>query len=285
MGAWGLVVTALVIVSAFFHALWNALVKREPDKAVTTVAVVGTATAIAAVVAVGQGLWLGQWPFASPRAVLWCLGAGTFEAGYLWTLALALTRAPLGVAYTVSRGVALLCVWPLSVLLLGERATALGLVGAGVLTVGLLLTGLDRLRLDRGASIAVLCGAFIAAYHLGYKQAMAIERSEAAVVTLTLGIAVALNVAWLGTARRQALAVAFRVRGGRILVAGTFCALGFLLALGALRAGGAAAVLTLRNTSIVFAALFGWIGGEALGWRRVGGIVLVALGAVLLGWT
>ena len=277
-------VTALVIVSAFFHALWNALVKREADKTIMTIGVVGTATAIAAIAAVAQGIWLGRPPFTDWRSVAWCVGAGVFEAGYLYTLALALTRSPLGVAYTVSRGTALLVVWPVSVGLLGEHASPLGVAGATVLTAGLAVTGLDRAKLERGAGIAVLCGCFIAAYHLGYKQAMAIERSESAVVTLTLGIAVALNVAWIGRERRRELAAAFqRQVRGRVILAGACCALGFLLALGGLRAGGAAAVLTLRNTSIVFAALIARVGGEALGVRKLGGIGLVALGALLLG--
>lgn len=258
--------------------------KREADKTIMTIAVVGTATAIAAVAAVAQGVWLGKLPFADLRSVAWCAFAGVFEAGYLYTLALALTRAPLGVAYTVSRGTALLVVWPVSVGLLHEHASALGVIGATVLTVGLAVTGLEQTRLERGAGIAALCGCFIAAYHLGYKQAMAIERSEAAVVTLTLGIAVALNVIWLGAARRRELVAAFR-RGvrGRAVIAGACCALGFLLALGGLRAGGAAAVLTLRNTSIVFAALIARAAGETLTPRKLGGIGLVALGALLLG--
>jgi len=58
----------------------------------------------------------------------------------------------------------------------------------------------------------------------------------------------------------------------------------FLCYLVALRTSSSAAVLTLRNTSIVFTFLLGWVLGERPSRRQVAGAVLVSLGAVLLGW-
>jgi uncharacterized membrane protein len=58
----------------------------------------------------------------------------------------------------------------------------------------------------------------------------------------------------------------------------------FLAFLGALTHGGAGLVLTLRNTSVVFAQAMAWMIGERPGRRQVLGAILVAGGAVLLGW-
>src|SRR5213075_1862083 len=108
------VVVLLVVVSAFLHALWNALLRVEPDKDRGLVGAIGFASLFAcAVAAVRWGF--GQAPFATSAAVGWTLLAGAFEAIYFATLARALDRGPLGAVYTISRGGAVLVVWPLSI--------------------------------------------------------------------------------------------------------------------------------------------------------------------------
>ncbi len=52
----------------------------------------------------------------------------------------------------------------------------------------------------------------------------------------------------------------------------------------ALASGGAGVIVTLRNTSVVFATFFAWRIGDQPGWRQVVGAGLVAGGAVLLSW-
>ena len=69
-----------------------------------------------------------------------------------------------------------------------------------------------------------------------------------------------------------------------VLVAGFLCALGFSLFLMALSMSGAAAVTTIRNTSVAFTVVFSLALGERPGRRQWLGVVLVTLGAVGLGW-
>ena len=61
-------------------------------------------------------------------------------------------------------------------------------------------------------------------------------------------------------------------------------ALWFVLVLFALRIAGAGAVMTLRNSSVLFALAFAAATGERPGARQLAGGPLVALGAVLVGW-
>ena len=65
--------------------------------------------------------------------------------------------------------------------------------------------------------------------------------------------------------------------------AGVVCAVSFLLFLGALHESGAGRVLTLRNTSVVFAHGFAWLLGEAPARVQIVGGAFVVAGAVLLG--
>jgi drug/metabolite transporter (DMT)-like permease len=247
------------------------------------VAVVAIATLAAIVVAVATALASGSAPFADREALAWSLGAGLFEAGYFVTLVMALERAPLGLVYTVSRGGAILAVWPVSALWLGEPITAMTVAGSSLLAGGLVLAGLERGGRAPGVGLACLCAGFIAGYHLCYKQAMAGEPSAPAVFAVALAVALPINILRLAPARRSALVTELRARPVPLLGYGLVCAASFLVFLVALADAGAGLVLTLRNTSILWAVLFGWLLGEAIGRRKLGGVLLVAAGAALLG--
>jgi drug/metabolite transporter (DMT)-like permease len=271
---------ALVLLSAFLHASWNAILKRERDKplaglAVLALAAVTAALAVAVVAASTAG------PLLDRRGLLWSVAAGAFEGGYYLSLVVALERAPLSMAYTVSRGLAILLVWPLSVVLLGERITAPAVAGTLLLMAGLAAAGLERRR--RGLLPACACGAFIAGYHLCYKGALATGRSASAVFAVSLAVALAINVARLGWRRLPALAAVVRARPVPLIAGGLLCAGSFLAFLVALRASGAGFVLTLRNSSVLFATLLAPLAGERPTRRQIAGAALVATGAMILG--
>jgi drug/metabolite transporter (DMT)-like permease len=275
------VIVLLVLGSAFLHALWNALLKNEADKEVAGVAVLGFAALASAAVALTVAVTTGRRPFGDPTALFSSVAAGLFEAGYFITLVLSLERAPLGLAYTVSRGTAIVLVWPISALWLGEEVTALAIGGSLTLLAGLVVSGLDGGKPGRGAGMACLCGAFIAGYHLCYKQAMGAEPSAAAVFAVSLGVALPLYVLRLRLTRSLPL----RLFSATLPFAlyGAVCAASFLIFLMSLKDAGAGFVLTLRNTSVLFATLLGWCLGQPTTRQHVLGSILVAMGAVLLG--
>jgi drug/metabolite transporter (DMT)-like permease len=246
---------------------------------VVVLAVAATAAALAALIV---ALVSRRVPFPDGSALGFAVAAGLFEAGYFITLVLALAGGPLSLVYTVSRGGAILLVWPVSALWLHEPLTPRSLAGSLVLAGGLLVAGLVRGGDRRSIRLACLCGAFIAAYHLCYKRAMAAESSAAAVFAVSLAVALPINLARLGAAGRGRLWGLLARRPGPLLLAGGLCAASFLIFLVALRDAGAGLVLTLRNSSILFAVLLGWLLGEPTSRRNLAGAVLVAVGAAVL---
>ncbi len=276
-------IAGLVLLSAFLHALWNALLKAQAEKDLAGVAVVGAAWVTAVGVATASWAQSAAAPFPDAASVAWSAAAGAFEAAYFVALVRALQVTPLGVAYTVSRGAAVLCVWPLSVALLDEPITPLALAGTALLMAGVAATSLEEELPQRGVGVAALCGLFIAGYHLCYKQAMATGAAPPAVFALAMAVAFPLNLASLGRARLPSLLREVRARPLTLLALGAVCSGSFLVFLLALAQGGAGLVLTLRNTSIVFAALLGGVVGEALTRRRLLGAALVSGGAIVLG--
>ncbi|HEX2677740.1 MAG TPA: EamA family transporter [Polyangiales bacterium] len=273
---------ALVLASALLHALWNALLKREDDIEVATVGVL-------AVAAVSSALLV---PFSAgaafpiQRGFLWALGAGVFEGGYFVALAMALLRAPLGFAYTVARGGAIALVWPISVVLLGESLTPLAIGGVVVLWLGLLSVGLggDHRASSSGLRWSLLCALGIAGYHLCYKEALADHALPAALFAVSLAIALPANLLRLGPDKRARLYTRLRLVPRSIIASGLICTAAFVVFLNALALAGAGAVLTLRNTSVVFAQLLAFMIGERLPRTQVIGALLIALGAALIGW-
>jgi uncharacterized membrane protein len=282
-------IVVLVVLSAFLHAAWNALLRLEQDKDRALVAAVGAATVLALAVA-GIRWGFGDEPFASAASLGWALVAGVLEVAYFTSLARALSAGPLGPVYTISRGGAVLLVWPLSIAVFGEAVTAPSIAGSAVVFLGLALSGAGMPRRDpasqrRGAlAWAIACAVSIAGYHLAYKASLAEGGSPSAVFAVSLALATAINIARLGgEGRRRAAAIA-RTRIARVCLMGAICGGSFLILMEALDAGGAGFVLTLRNTSVLFATGLAWLIGERPGRAQVIGALLVAAGAALMAW-
>jgi drug/metabolite transporter (DMT)-like permease len=272
----------LILASAFLHASWNALLKRQRDPEAASVAIL----AVAAILAAGTALWAGGAAFPARAGLAWALAAGLCEAGYFVTLAIGLRDAPLGLVYAIARGGALVLVWPISASLLAEPVTAPSIAGALVVMLGLAILGLDASGRASapGVASAALCAAFVAGYHLAYKCALSAGGDPAAVFAVALAVALPVNLGRLGPGALARVAGSLRANPLILPAAGALCSASFLILLYALARGGAGAVATLRNTSVVIALLLGWAMGERPARGQVAGIVAIALGAVLLGW-
>jgi len=268
-----------LVASAFLHALWNALLKREAEPRTAVAGVLVAAVAFAAAAALA-----GRSPaFATRDALGWAVGAGLFEGLYFVTLAAALVRAAYGIVYAIARVGAMLVVWPVSPWLLHEAVTARGVAGAVVVATGLVLVATSGgTRASRaGLLLAALCAASIAGYHLCYDRALATGALPGPLFAVALAVALPFVLAssWRaarGIARWPAARDALRWA-----LAGAITTASFLLFLWGLAATGAAVALTVRNSSIVFAQLLALAIGERVGARQSTGAVLVALGTAL----
>jgi drug/metabolite transporter (DMT)-like permease len=299
-------VILLVIASAFMHSAWNAILKhsREPENAIVGMMTISAAASMFFAIATGV---------ATPpsRAMVWILVSGVLEAGYFVTLARALSRAPLGSVYTVVRGGALVLVWPISVLLLGEKVSLTRAIGTALVVLGLLATGMSQqtpalavleakddaqkarhpsgkepaadghAKKRSGIAVAAFCACFVGGYHLAYKLALSSDGDPAAVSGISLSVAVIINIVALGQRRARAFA-AIREQPIRIIIGGLLGGAGFLVFLSAMASAGAGVVLTLRNTSILFAQAFAFALGERPRRLALIGAGLVTAGAVLL---
>jgi drug/metabolite transporter (DMT)-like permease len=203
------------------------------------------------------------------------------------TLARALEVGRLGAVYTVSRGGAVLVVWPLSIVLFAETATVTSTAGSLVVLAGLVLSSLGSSgpvnRAHRaGIAWAVACAVSIAGYHLAYKGALLGGGNPSAVFAVSLSLSAVISIVRIGREGRRTLASVVRARIGRVALMGIVCSGSFLILMEALALGGSGYVLTLRNTSVLFAALLALTIGERPRRAELVGALFVAAGAVLM---
>lgn len=268
----------LTLASAVLHAAWNALLKRSKNLDAASVVVFATALVVTALLAL-------VWPApAFPRlaALGWALAAGLGEGGYFIGLVGSLERASLGWSYTWMRGGALLAAWPVG-LLMGERVDGLSIFAVGGMLAGLGMLGLSPGERRGGRALPYVLGAAasIAGFNACYKLALGAGASPPALFATSMAVGLpvqALHRRWKRGSWKGS------VDWRPALGAGLICTMAFLCYLVALRTSSSAAVLTLRNTSIVFTFALGWVLGERPSSRQVIGAVFVSLGAVLLGW-
>jgi drug/metabolite transporter (DMT)-like permease len=270
----------LVLVSALLHAVWNALIKHEKDPRSAGLAVLAVATISATVLA----LLARQVAFPNAAGLRWAVGAGLCEGAYFVALGLALAHGPLGPAYTVARGGAMLVAWPISVLFLGEAFSWPARVGVVLIGTGLAFTTLRprEQASPGGLGWAALSAVCIAGYHLCYKVALAAGAESRALFAVALGCALPINLASMGRHPWKGGLLALRRSPLRMAIGGLTCTASFIVLLQALAVAGAGAVLTLRNTSVLFAQAFAIWGGEPPNRRVIGGAILVVAGALLL---
>jgi len=157
--------------------------------------------------------------------------------------------------------------------------SALVLLGLGLSSLGATAGG-SRER--AGIAWAVACAVSIAGYHLAYKAALLSGANPSATFAVSLGLSAVISVVRIGAAGRRTLVTVVRARAARIGLMGIVCGGSFLILMEALARGGSGYVLTLRNTSVLFAAGLAWTIGERPRRTEMIGAVFVAGGAVLM---
>lgn len=268
---------ALLILSAAFHALWNATLKRSTNKLGAALAFMTIATSLNAAFAAMTATI----PPLSASLIGATVAAGLFEGIYFYLLNTAYASQSLGVAYTIMRGGAMLLVWLISAFTLGESIGLGEILGALTILAGIACiqrTFHPRELLHSGAYAAYACAACITGYHICYGIAVRTGTAPALVFAAAMSVGVA---TYLVCGRGKALSDVYEcLKRERLLVGlgGVACGLSFLLFLTALTIVEPGRAISLRNTSVVFGAAISFLMGERLKRIQTLGVLLVSAG-------
>ena len=269
-----------VLAAALLHAGWNALLKASADKALASI---GQALARGLIALVLVPFFAAPAPESWP----WIAGSVIVHVAYFWLLAGAYRWGELSFSYPIMRGSAPAIVALVSVPLFAETLPALELAAVVLICAAVLgfAGGAHAAAGTQGNALAFALGnaAVIATYTLidahgvrlsgapiGYALWFFLGNS---IVQLSLGV---------GGHGHQLLAY-LRRHWIQAALGGVFTIGAYGTALWAMTQAPVALVATLRETSVVFAALIGALFlGERLTRRRMVATALVFAGLVLL---
>jgi drug/metabolite transporter (DMT)-like permease len=269
---------ALALGSAFLHALWNLILGRERDpEAATAIALVASVVLFAPVAFVRFDADSGVWPYVAVTSLL--------QLAYFAALATAYRHADVSVVYPIARGLAPVLVLLVGVTVLGTGASAGQAAGVCLVALGIVLVrGVGSGHGDGrgiGAAFGVAVASCIAAYTLvdkhGIEHASPVVYLELGMIPATIGYVGFLFVTQHGTARVRAAARPLPA------LAGLLSFVAYALVLAALSRAPAAAVASVRETSVLIAAFLAVpLAGERVGPGRLAGAALVVAGVAMI---
>lgn len=263
-----------VLGAAFLHALWNALIKLGTSKVGGMV--------ILSIVEVPIGLTVVAFSKAiNPTAIPWVLAAGCTHFAYKFFLTYAYDRGDLSRVYPIARGAAPMIVALFGAAFLADAVTGQEYVAIAVLAAGILLmargvfaSGEDRRLLPFALGSACATATYTLIDGLGAR----VSGSSAAYVAwvfvadgtfFTLGM---LALRGWGVIPRNWHAW----RMGAFASAASYGA--YAVSIWAMTFAPIAVVAALRETSILFAVLIGWLvfGERMTGEKALASIIIVA---------
>lgn len=264
-------VTAAVLGAALLHAGWNALLKSSSDKQLDTVAIsVG-----AGLVGLAVAVWL---PVPAAESWPWLAGSTLVHILYFLFLAGAYRWGELSYAYPIMRGGGPVVVALASAAVFGEVLPLAPALGVALVCAGIVAFASGKA--DRRATLFALANAVVIAAYTVIDAKGARASGSPVAYAMWFFVANAIAIYAYAGARRGAEVPRYLVRyWPRLLIGAVLTSGSYGVALWAMTLAPVALVAVLRETSVLFAALFGALFlGEKFTRRR-----LVATGAVLCG--
>ena len=251
----------LVLLSAFFHSIWNLLAKRSSDP----LAFIFSFHLISIVVyGVPAFIALRAHPF--PLAGLpFVLVSTAFEITYYLSLAEAYRHGALALTYPITRGTGLFLVAILAVPIYGEQPSIAGACGIAGILMALAIIGVDSLRFQRssgqpaarrGILFALAAGCGVASYSLTDKAGVGHVYPLVYVYSIFLISAVILAPLVL-LRHRESFVHEWTVNRRTVLLGGILPFGVYFIVLAALRLSNVSYVVPLREVSILFGTLLG----------------------------
>ena len=269
----------LVLISAFMHATWNAVVRAGSSRFMTLALVDGTALLIC----------LAALPLVDvPSLQVWgyVLLSVVLNTVYRLFLIKAYETGDFGQVYPVMRGVPPVLVALFSYFLLHEHLSFQALAGVLLICLGIIsLTFVRRMTtlMLRPILMAVGAGVFIASYTV--VDAKGVRASETVlqyIIYLTVFQSIPIPLLAFLKARTQFVqAIARQWRVG--MLGGVFYLASYGLVLFALSLDAVAKVSALRETSVIIGAIIAALFfHERFGWRRMLSALVIVCGIILI---
>ncbi len=277
----------LALMAAVLHAFFGALQKGRHDPWLSR----GAIDFVYGTIAAPFALFVVPWP--EPQ--MWPIFAGAFviHTGYKITQAFAYTMGAYTVVYPVVRGTSPIFTVIAAYLLFGELFSQVQWIGVATLVLGIFGLAAYNLRhvttardtLIPALLLALLTGAFVASYTTWDAYGVRATPNPFTFLAWLFfidGLFVMPAIAYVRWRRMDD-----RPTPGPLMLRGLLGGIASILGFGgimlATRLDNVAQAAVLRETSVIFAAIFGWLLlKERVGPARLSLMALIAAGAVIV---
>lgn len=277
-----LLTVGLVLCSALLHASWNALTKASGDQ-LANVAIVTLTCGLLGAVAI---------PFVGrPTGMtwVWLLASMAMHFAYHLALVRMYRLGDLSQVYPIARGLAPLGVATLAAIWGGESLAPFQMLGLGLSSVAILvLSGVFPRSVSETAADGAVPAALLVSLLIGtYTYIDGSGVRSGASPRIFIAWSFLMNAIPIGillpVLRGRQTAAAIRSAGWRAVGGGLMGAVGYVIVLWAMSRTTMASVASLRESSVLFAAILGTqLLGEPFGRRRIGASAVLVIGLILV---
>ena len=269
-----------VILAAFLHAVWNAMVKKEEDKYISLTAVVLGHVPISIVVIFFT-------PTLSIQSVPYIFISALFLTGYEWCLLSAYRLEDYTKVYPIARGTAPIFIVILSLLLFNLDISKIDLMGILVISFGIFILGFQNIKNFKNYSAvlyAIATGLFISCYSItdGYGGRASNSPLNYTAWLLILN-AVIFPILLIIMNKPGVVKKVFNEGKKIFFIGGTLSYIVYGTIIWAFTQAPVPIVAALRETSIIFALLIGALFlKEKLNLLKIATVLTIFFGVILL---
>jgi drug/metabolite transporter (DMT)-like permease len=271
---------SLVLAAALLHAIWNAMVKSggRPEFTIASYQLVGSTVCLAIV------------PFIEPPAPeSWPMlfASVVIHNFYYFSLARAYRAGDLSQVYPLFRGLAPVLVAGAAAVVAGEWLSTGTTVGIAVISAGIVSLAFRRASLGAMPPMAMFWGlctcALIATYTVVDGLGVRVAHSELGyILWLFIFEVVPIGIILLVTAPGPWIAY-MKANATTAVLGGIASSTAYGLVIFAMTLGAMAVVSSLRETSVIFAAIIGAVFlREPFGAARIRAALLIAAGVIVM---
>ena len=273
-------IIGLVLLAALLHASWNAMAKSggTPQFSIASYRLISALCCLPL-------LFLFPLPLAASWPML--LASAIIHTAYYGTLSMSYRTGDLSQVYPLFRGLAPVLVVVGAALFANEYLPAGAMIGIGLVSAGLIsitfaggaVGKIPAAALRWGLATSVLIAAYTVADGIGVRAA---GNPFSYIIWLFVLEPIPIGL-WLLARDRSAWFGYMRAKPGKITAGALAAATAYAMVIYAMGVAPMAMVSSLRETSVIFAALIGTLMfREPFGRQRIIAAILVCIGVVLI---
>lgn len=273
-------IVGLVLLAALLHASWNAMAKSggSPQFSIASYRLIGAGFCLPALFFLPLPL-LPSWPML--------LASVLIHNFYYYTLSQSYRHGDLSQMYPLFRGLAPVLVVLGAAVFAGELLSPGAMLGIGLISIGLISISFFGAAAGKITPIALRWGlatsVFIAAYTVADGMGVRVAGNSFSYIFWLFVLEPVPICGWLLARDRVSWFAYMQAKPGKIVLGALAAATAYAMVIYAMGLGPMGMVSSLRETSVIFAALIGTLMfREPFGRQRIIAAVVVTLGVILI---